>query len=55
MFYTVISRETFNAIMTLFFKNLGLIDKDIELQIDELSFDGDDVIVEADIKQETLQ
>lgn len=55
MFYTVISKDTLDAIMTLFFRNLGLIDPEINLRLEELSIDGDDVVIQADIKTETLQ
>lgn len=55
MFYTVISKDTLDAIMTLFFRNLGLIDPEINLRLEELKIEGDEVIIEADIKTETLQ
>ena len=50
MFYSEISKDTLDQIMTLFFKNLGMIDKDIELEILNLEFDDDVVTIEANPK-----
>lgn len=55
MFYTVIDKNTFDRVMTMFFQNLGLVTPDAELEIKLLEFDGDVVIIEADLEQETMQ
>lgn len=54
MFYTIISKETLDAIMTLFFRNLGLVDPSASLTLNDLKIDGDEVLIEADMKEETL-
>lgn len=55
MFYSVISKNTVDEIFTMLFRNLGLVDQQTDLIIRSLEFDGDVVVVEADIDQETLQ
>lgn len=54
MFYTVISKSTVDEIFSIFFRNLGLISHDTDLVLRELEFDGDEVIVRADVDMETI-
>lgn len=54
MFYTAISKTTFDEIMTMFFKNLGIVDPSIDLRITSLEIQGEEVIVEADVDMETI-
>ena len=55
MFYTMISKDSFDQIMTLFFRNLGLVTPDADLEVKSLEFDGDVVIIQADLEEQTLQ
>lgn len=55
MFYTVLDKNTFNRVMTMFFQNLGMVAPEAELDVKLLDFDGDVVVIEADVQQETLQ
>lgn len=55
MFYTAISKETVDEIFTIFFRNLGLVESQADLILRSLEFDGDTVVIEADLDQETLQ
>lgn len=55
MFYTIISKETLDAVMTLFFRNLGLVDSSAHLELNKLEIDGDEVLIDADLKEETIQ
>lgn len=54
-FYTIISKNTVDEVFTLLFRNLGLLDEQTDLIITQLEFDGDVVIVNADVNTETLQ
>jgi hypothetical protein len=41
--------------MTLFFRNLGLLDGQAQLKINELNIQGEEVVIEAEVESETLQ
>lgn len=55
MFHTLISKNTFDQIMTLFFRNLKLVDSEAELVINSLHFEDDVVVIEADVEERTIQ
>lgn len=54
MFYSMISKETFNAIMQMFFRNIGTIDETTSLEIEKVIIGGQTVEFEAEVKQETV-
>jgi len=54
MFFTIISKDTLDAVMTKFFQHLGLVSPHIDLDITSLKIRGDDVEIEAEVKEETL-
>lgn len=55
MFFSLISKDTLNQIMTLFFKNMGYVDSNVDLEITDMLIRGDEVEVTAEVKEETLQ
>ena len=56
-FIARVSTHNFNAIMTMFFRNIGMIDSTTELKIRDMVVDLEDesVMVEADKASENLQ
>lgn len=55
MFYSVFSKDSLDELMTMFFRNLGLVDDQTDLLVRSLVIDNDSVEIEADVEQETLQ
>lgn len=56
-FIARVSTNNFNAIMTMFFRNIGMIDSATELKIRDMVVDLEDesVMVEADKTSESVQ
>lgn len=54
-FVARISTVNFSAIMTAFFRNIGMIDSSSELVVHDVVVDDDDVMIEAEKTSENIQ
>lgn len=54
VFSARIPRDTFDAIMTSFFKNMGFIDNFTTLHFETIEIDDNDIDLEAEIEEETV-
>lgn len=54
LFSARIPRDTFDAIMTSFFKNMGFIDNYTTLRFETIEIDDEDIDLEAGIEEETV-
>lgn len=55
VFTARLPRDTLDAILTAFFKNMGFIDSVTTLKFESIEFDDDDVDLTAEIEEETRQ
>ena len=54
-FVARVSTDNFSAIMTAFFRNIGMIDSTSDLVVRDVVVDNDDVMIEAEKTNESIQ